>query len=165
MLKINKKGSLETKEILEVILAAAGILILVLLFFKLVFPYNPEKETAKAYFDDLKSKIAEVDAGHAEEFYMWQPEVDTKYFVVYFGQGTSFITPINGTSVKFSSIGNNENHICVCYVEKGSEKGICPSCMNLDLPIYGEESKFAVGREKIEIKKDNNNYFFITKKA
>jgi hypothetical protein len=106
----NKSASLETKEILELILAAAGIFILLFLFFKLFAPtYDPGKEAAKSYLDTFKQEIAKADKGQTGEFSFWQ---NSGTALVYFGARLMYTTSA-GVSFEMNSI--HKNYICMCY--------------------------------------------------
>ena len=61
-MRINKKASLETKEIIELILAGVGIFILIFLVWSLIAPdFNEDRETAKAYKESFEEIIGEVE--------------------------------------------------------------------------------------------------------
>ena len=81
-IKFNKKGELTTKEIIEFILAAAGIVILVILMYKLIFPFDKNAEAAKGYFDVLKEQIGVADKNAVGEIYLW--DSSTSVYIIYF---------------------------------------------------------------------------------
>ena len=79
---LNKKASLETHEILELILAAAGIIILVILLYQLFMPkFDKNEESAKSFFEQLKKEIARADSGEIGEFKIWG---NANIFLLYF---------------------------------------------------------------------------------
>lgn len=119
----NKRGELTTEEILKLILAAAGIFLLVFLMYKLISPnFNKNDETAKSYLDTLKKEIAKADAGQVGEFNMWQ--ANGHVGIVYFGN-KSYFTDSAGHKFFHSS---SQNTICACVVGTAT----CKECINLN---------------------------------
>jgi hypothetical protein len=156
---LNKKAELTTNEILEIILAAAGIIILVLLLYNLISPnFNKEEKTAESYFDSLKKAIEIADKGGTGTFSIWQPGGATNYYLIYFKEGISF----KQGDLNFLSLGANTNHICLCYTSK---ENICTFCENLKYPVKFSEtedfSQFIIQKEqKINIIKSTDEDFY-----
>ena len=51
---MNKRGELMTKEIIEIVLAAAGIVLMTMLMYSLIAPtFNELEKTSGAYFEDF----------------------------------------------------------------------------------------------------------------
>jgi len=155
---ISKRGELTTKEILEIILAVAVVLVMAFLLYKLISPsFNVVDETAKSYFESFE-KVIEDGGG---SFSMWQAEEEGKeFYLVYFQNRTSF-----KMRRSFYSLGENVNHVCVCYWEGGDAK--CESCGNLDMPLV-KDDKFwepwvVVVGEEIEIV-DKGEYYNVAVK-
>ena len=164
-MSLNKKGNLLSKNTLELILGGAIVLLLLVLLYNLIAPtFNVGDETAKSYFDSLEKEIALADSDKIGSFHMWQPEdKDDKreFFLVYFGNHSSF-----GTNLKFYSLGDNLNRICICYIEDGVDN--CKYCRNLAFPVLSDDAgegyvPWAVGlNEKLEITKKGDHYEFLT---
>jgi len=162
-IEIGKKAGTKMigRETVGLIIGLAVVVVLVLLMYSLIAPYfDKDKETAKSYFNTLKDEIEKADNGGGE-FMIWQKEEDTNFYLVYFGENKYF----DFGQIKFSSIGKNENHICICYVI--GKETFCRNCKNLDLPVrtdYFEEmgeSPRAVGfGEKLKITKEEGYYSF-----
>ena len=152
-----------SRETIGLILGVAVVILLALLMYMLIAPYfDKDKETAKSYFGTLEEEIGKAGQEGGGEFMMWQEEEKTKFYLVYFGERKYF----DYGNIKFSSFGNNENHICICYVKK-NEEPICDNCKNLNKPAtgffsseVGEQSKVAVKGDKLKITKDEDYYLF-----
>jgi hypothetical protein len=155
---MKKRGELSTKEILEIVLATACILILVLLLYNLIAPdYDKTEKTSESYFKNFEEAIDIADKGGTGSFSIWQEDKSAKYYLVYFEKKISF----NEGDLVFSSAGINENHICVCST---SEKNICNFCKNLNLPVKlgdNEVKQFSIGiNQKINIIKIKSEDFY-----
>lgn len=155
---LNKKAELTTNEILELILAIAGIAIVAILLYNLIAPtFNSEEKTAEAYFDTFKKAIQTAEKGGTGVFEIWQPESETNFYMVYFGTRISY----EKDDLTFFSLGNNINHFCLCY---SNEKEVsCNYCENLPYPLKKDEQSnpFHLGvNEKINIIKLPNEKFF-----
>jgi len=84
MRRINKKASLETKEILELILAAAAIVLVIVFFAKFFSPKQDiNKEAAKSFFETLSKAVAEAESKGKAQMQLWG---DGNIFIVYFGE-------------------------------------------------------------------------------
>lgn len=157
-----------TKEIMEIILGGAAVLLLIVLLYNLISPnFDVGDETAKVYFDSLEEQIAVADKeGGVGSFSIWLPrgEDDEKEFLlVYFGNHSSRKGPMR----TFYSLGNNVNHICICSWDEGEDK--CNYCKNLDLPVVRERDMgetWAVGiGPKFEIRKMEEVGYYEFKKV
>tara|TARA_Y100000310_G_C20685795_1_gene818881 strand:+ start:1239 stop:1739 length:501 start_codon:yes stop_codon:yes gene_type:complete len=150
------------RETIGLIIGLAIVILLVLLMYNLISPYfDKDKQTAESYFKTLEIEIGKAGQEGGGEFSMWQEEEDTKFYVVYFANRPNF----NYGDITFISSGNNENHICICYVDEG--KSVCDDCANLNFPAtgflsneVGEESKVAVRGDKLKITKQEEHYLF-----
>ena len=145
-----------TKEILEIILAAAGIILLAVLIYNLISPdFDKDEEAAKSYFASLEEQIGVADAGDVGRFSLWQDDgEDAEFFVVYFAD-----KPFWPADKKFHSWGNNVNHICVCYVE--GKLDTCGPCRDLNYPVKKDDSLegWAIAEgESIEINREGDFY-------
>ncbi|MFH1238321.1 MAG: hypothetical protein ABIH79_00240 [archaeon] len=159
---LNKRGELTTKEILEIILGAAAFLLLAVLLYNLISPnFDKGEETAESYFGSFKEQIVVADSGGVGSFSIWSPEDKEEkrnFYLVYFGSSSSY-----GNELKFYSLGDNLNHLCLCSREKdGSE---CGYCNNLEYPVFAvglsvdKDGRWAIGvGEKIEITKGDEVY-------
>ena len=154
-------GDITTKEILEVVLAAAAVLVLIVLAVALIWSsFDRDKETAKSYMETLKKEIARADDGKVGDFDMVTTrEGETRFFVVYFGEG--IVVPWDGMG--FRSVRENKNHICVCYLKNDAKKTECPVCEDLKYPAsYGKEGSFIIysADSVFTIKKGDGVYVF-----
>jgi len=178
---MNKIGGLTEEQIIELVLAVAGIAVLLLLFFSLYgsATYSKDAEGAKAYFDAFKKQIGVANNNGVGEFLIWDND---KIFLVYFGKHLKF--PFNSSGKDdensmhlFSVLGINENYICVCYDNGKGEDGktvfeekkykstSCDYCMSLAKPAEfsekNSEGMWAVGKGvKLNIIKQDNVYSF-----
>jgi hypothetical protein len=156
-----KKGELSTEELLELILAVAAVLIVTFLLYNLVSShYDKNEKIADTYFDLLVDEIAFADKGFIGSFSMWQhSDGDSVYFLVYFQNQSAY-----GTPTKFSSLGANLNHICICYLKDSDS--VCNSCVDLKYPVMfsdtvGVYSERAIeSKKKIDIKFEGDHYLF-----
>lgn len=157
-----KKGELTIKEIIETILGGAASILLVIFLYQWISPnYAIAGETSESYFDNFKEQVAIADSGDIGSFSIWLPENKKEkrsFYLVYFGSSSSY-----GSEMKFYSLGNNLNHICLCSLENKETK--CNYCKNLDYPVRGVEldvddsGRWAIGVwEKIEIIKTGEFY-------
>ena len=80
-------GDITTKEILEVVLGAAAVL--VVLAGALIWSnFDRDEKTTESYLDTLEKEIAKADDGKVGSFDMLTArEEETMFFVVYFGDG------------------------------------------------------------------------------
>lgn len=159
---VRKKAELTTKEILEIILGAAVFLVLAVFLYQLISPnFNKGDETVKSYFNNFKDQVAVADSGGVGSFSIWQPENKQgkrEFYLVYFGSSSSY-----GEGVKFYSLGNNLNTICVCSLEDRDTN--CNSCENLKYPVSpvglseDDYGRWAIGvGEKIKIVRKGGVY-------
>ena len=101
---MNKKGSLETKEIIELLLAAAAIVLLIILMVRILDPgVNKNEKAAISYLETLKDQLKEAEKGKEQEFELWQGD----FFLVYFDRKNEF----EWQEFQFSTFGNHENYI------------------------------------------------------
>jgi len=149
---VSKRGELTTTEIVEIVFGVAVVFVMAWLLYALISPgFDKTDETVQSYFDSFE-KVMEDGGG---SFLMWQPaDEDKEFYLVYF-QNRSFFEARR----KFYSLGNNVNHVCVCYWDGDDTK--CESCKNLDMPLVlgvaGESWVVNVG-ERIEIVKEEYYY-------
>jgi hypothetical protein len=163
-----KKAELTTEEILKLILAAAGIFLLVFLMYKLISPnFDKDNETAKAYLDTFKKEIAKVDAGQTGEFNMWQNASvgASRFSLVYFGDKRS-ISIINGENKpEVWSLGFiPKNTVCICYYDYNSHT--CKNCISLSSSARtdsGFNSGFFDQGTNVIINKSDGQYYFVKK--
>ncbi len=155
----NKKGELTTNEILEIVLAAAGIVILFILLYNLISPiFNKEEKTSESYFDSFIEAVGMADKGGTGTFSMWQSEEGVEYYLIYFKDSISY----NDNGREFFSMSRNEDHICLCYSKK---ENVCNFCENLKYPVkLGETEDFTQFSlkqgDKVDIIKLKNENFY-----
>ena len=156
----NKRGEMTTKEIIELVLSAAVIIVLVILFFTLLQPYfNQKDETSESYFNSLEDEIGIASGGEVGEFFIWDIESSDKasYHLVYFGNRLI----VSNEDIEFRSKGA-ENNICICSVSV--EKGVCNYCSSLNKPSSLDGNavgEFVISKgEKVLITETEDNYEF-----
>lgn len=176
----NKKASLETNEIIEIVLAAAGIFLLIVLFVSLynTLTYDKNDETAKAYIGVLNGAIKEADSGRMGEISFWQNDT---FSLAYMGNYVRFPF-INGEDKDenrflFKVPLNNKNYLCVCYNDGKGDEGYvieenkkykstnCKRCVSLNVQanaaIKNARGQWAfTGRMTIYVYKQGGEYFF-----
>jgi len=158
LLLLNKRANLVTDNTVELIIAAAGIVVLIFLLIALYSPtYDENAETAKSYFGMLNEQLSSADSGVEGSLTFWGPEPkDVKFYLAYFGSLSMF----DKGSLTFVTRRRNENAICVCYSVK--DKVTCKSCKELDLPVeYSGTAPWVISPvERLRITKTEDNYVF-----
>jgi len=169
-MQVGKKGDV-TNETVQLIVAAAGVIVLLLWFALLYNPgYDSANEIRESYFEMLEDAVAVADGGGKGEFYMIDlGEVDgedVEFYLVYFGSDVVF----KYESKSFARKGSGVNAICVCSWYEN--KGVCTDCSNLDLPatyIQGEGTSFYseslgkwafVQNDRLVVQKEGGKYVF-----
>jgi len=153
MIKSKKAITLTPNEIIELILAIAGMFLLIWLFISLVQTgWDVNKETAKSYMATLDKEIKKADGGKTGEFSLWQPDGDVKFYLVYFGDKRKY--DVDGISFKRKMFGFGSNAMCLCYVKEKIPS--CESCISLGYDVkfipekyaaYGTGSEFRITRD------------------
>jgi hypothetical protein len=155
-----KRANLVTDNTVELIIAAAGIVILIWLLIALYSPtYNENAEITKSYFQMFNEQVSSADSGVEGSLTFWGPESEeVKFYLAYFGGLSSFD---KGGQI-FTTRKKNENAICVCYVVKDSEKAVCKSCKDLDFPVeYSQSAPWILEEVKqLKINKVGEKYVF-----
>ncbi|MDH3353525.1 MAG: hypothetical protein OEL87_03690 [Nanoarchaeota archaeon] len=128
----SKRGGMVDKNLIELILAVAGVFLLVTLMVFLFSPgFDKEDKSSESYFNGLKDAINLADSGSQGEFFMMDMgDEDVDFYLVYFGGVSSFSDSLYG---KFSYLGSGKNAVCICY--KKGDLSMCRYCENLNLPI------------------------------
>lgn len=157
-MSINKKANIVTDNTVELIIAAAGIVVLIFLLIALYSPtYDENAETAKSYLQMLNEQLSSADSGVGGSLTFWAPEPeDINFYLVYFGEVSKF----EKENMNFVMRKRNENVICVCY---GNEDKInCNSCKELDLPVeFSESAPWILDEVKqLKITKVEDKYVF-----
>ena len=154
-MSLNKKASLETKEIIEVILAGVGMVFLIFLLWNIFSPsFDKDKETAKSYLNTFKNVMDDVDKIGYARFFLWGGEPKMVYF------GKTF--RISSGDDVFSRSNTKENYLCFCY-QKGegeNRRWVCENCVSLKYPVEFSNSGevFEEGWSFV-ITKVENKYF------
>ena len=163
-MSIGKKANLVTDNTVELIIAAAGIVVLIFLLIALYSPtYDENAETAKSYFGMLNEQLSSADSGIEGSVTFWGPESDgVKFYLVYFGSLSKFE---EDDDINFVARKRNENAICVCYGNK--DKMNCKNCKELDLPVeltlkgYSQPKPWAINPvRQLKVAKTGGNYVF-----
>lgn len=151
-----KRGALVDNEFIELILATACIIGMIFLLYNLIAPsFDKNDKTAEAYLNYFVEAVDAADKTGTGTFSIWQ-EDNVKFYLVYFGNKINL--EIGG--LKFNSVGNNKNHICVCYGEQ------CSRCTNLDYPVkFNDEGNSAelIRGLNLEVKKAGGFYIISRK--
>lgn len=156
-----KSGEQLNDNLFGLILGAAAIFILIILFIAMTDPFwNRGEQTAKSYWKMLNEKIEEANAGQVAEMEILPvSKQGVAIFIIYFN-GDFGIT-IN--SHTFFNPGE-QTDLAVCYSEKDENS----KCIKLPLKIPSTlekgEAKWWIGEGKeftIELKE--NKYVFKTK--
>lgn len=170
-MKKNKKAELTTKEIIELILGAAAIVVLVILITSILnSQWDKDEEIAKGYLDMLNSEVEIAEQGGTRVFGVYEYHKD--FVFIYFGSRTAVYVK-NKNYFKQEDI--MKNSACMCIETepelKPKEAGgrtfwDCKYCTSLDYPIsqnsltdnhldiwYGQ-------KYEITFDKDNKEYVF-----
>ncbi len=144
---------LVSDSIIELVIAIAGIVLLIYLTVALMAPgYDGDKEIAKSYFERLEGEIAVVDLGDVGEFVMFEREEGgPEFYLAYFGSVSDF----EFEGKYFSSPKVGDNVLCVCY--DVIEAVVCKYCIYSELPfsfngnksemqVFGEGNQFEIRR-------------------
>lgn len=132
----SKSGEMVNREIIELLIAAAGIVMIILLFYNLIAPSQDKVDkTSEVFFDLFVDQISVVDDGRVGEFSIWQEPEDVKLFLIYFGnvdgnkERLTFIKDkrLYEPLVKYQY--DHKNVYCVCSKEKKNHG--CSYCANL----------------------------------
>ncbi|MFH0711602.1 MAG: hypothetical protein V1889_00585 [archaeon] len=149
---LNKKGDLTTGEILEIVLAAAVVLVLAFLLYKLISPsFDVGEKTAESYRDSFLAQVGVADSGSVGEFSIWQVSEKNDFYLVYFGDKKN-------VESRFFCLDNNVNKFCICYGRKGKYE--CSRCGELGRSALmdGASSWVLNPIDKIEIKLKEDVY-------
>ena len=157
-MSLNKRANLVTDNTVELIIAAAGIVVLVFLLIALYDPsYDENPKIAKSYLGMLNEQLSSADAGQEGSLTFWGVDTeDVKFYLVYFNSSSSY----RKGDLVFTTRKRNENAICVCY---GDENKIhCKDCKELDLPVeYSQSAPWILNPVKqLKITKVGDKYVF-----
>ena len=156
-MKSNKRALL-ANETLGLVLGAAVVAILVILFFAIFSPmFDKEKETGKAYINSLKVEIAKVDSGGVGSFKMiflrdgGDDRVDS-YLINFGGNYGMRIREHTFLAPTF-----DKNLLCVCTWSK-KVGSVCGSdqCLTLKAPAILKESSGTIIEGKWGVVQDQN---------
>jgi hypothetical protein len=158
VIKMNKRGDLTIEQVVKLILAGAGVAVLVLLFWALFSTsFDEEGEIAKTSLKGFKNAIDEVNDAGFSRFALWGGESK----MVYFGDRRRIVEH-NGNVFFRASVGINV--LCFCYIPKGSssKEWKCESCEDFDKPMIFTFGGVPLGGEMIF---EEGNAFDITEGA
>jgi hypothetical protein len=160
-----KKGTaLVSDETLELILAGAGVILLLFLLYILISPYfSKQDETLKSYLQSLNSEIGKANSGGVGEFMIYQ---DNDVYLVYFGNKS--VAGLTGENWRFFMKKSYKNNICFCRKTDVVDNKACNPkfCTSLDraaVLINNSEadSRFIVSYyQKLTIKKGDGSWIF-----
>jgi len=153
----NKKGTTFTwNNLLSLLLAAAGIFLIVMFLWNLFYPvFDRTDERSESYFEGLERSISEVDSYGTAEYHPLRME-DGGYYLVYFGERARHMEG----DKKFISKKADENTLCICSYD--GQESRCDNCMELDNPGAFEDLEtwaVEVGT-KLLVKKGEESYEF-----
>lgn len=121
-----KRGELTVDSIVGLIIAVAGVVILVILASNMINPgYNEEDEIAKAYFERVEKS---VEDGSGEIVMLDRGADEEDFYLVYFGSAASIV---RGDKI-FQAKNSGKSVFCVCYDKL--DNVFCRYCEDLDLP-------------------------------
>lgn len=165
-----KKAELTTKEIIELILAAAAIIVLVILVTSILnSQWDRDEEIAKGYLDMLNTELDVAEQGGTGLFRVYENHED--FVLIYFGSRTAvYVTEKN----YFKQDDIMKNSACMCIEKDRAPKEAegrtfwyCEYCTSLDYPI--SQSSLTDNHldiwftQKYEISFDNNNEEYLFK--
>jgi len=163
MRKMAEKAEITSEQIVKIILAGAGIALLIILFISLYNMANvdKDKETAKSYLKSFKDALSTADESGKAEFEIWQAETNANFYLVYFGNYQRIAWNGNDfyTSKKYNS------QVCACYLK--NKQVVCDekACENIGNKIVNNgltssaDGMWVIGyKEKIEITKQGSDY-------
>lgn len=127
---MSKRGNVEIKEIIEVLIAVVAVGFLIVLMVRIFSPTLTVPElTAKNYLESLETSLNEAKKTGSSEFFMYSSEPNP-YFLVYFGEGYSFDTFVVFDNMCSSIEGQvsqvtfninpdkaKKNNLCICYID------------------------------------------------
>ncbi len=166
----DRRGEMVTKEIIELLIAAAGIITIILLFYNFIAPSGDIIDrNSEAFFDMFVDQISVVDNGGEGEFSIWQKTEGADLFLIYFGNRTGNKIPLrfNISGERFEPYGKYEldykNVYCMCSLKSGIPW--CSYCANLANiasldGTYGGAWSLKYN-EKIKMKFENGFYNFM----
>jgi len=165
---MNKQAEMLTDNLVQLILVAAGIFLLVMLFWTLLEPnFNKADEIAKVYFEDLEEQLGIAKGGGVGNFYMLRDTSDEEYYVVYMGDNGIYTEGEEGKT--FLAFKDVPNFLCLCFWDRENDLGDCKNCVQLESGAIfkgSSEDSWIIGRGNI-IKinfKDGKYYFSVEKK-
>ena len=165
----SKGGEMITKEIIELLIAAAGIIVIILLFYSLISPSDSKiMQSSEAFFDLFVDQISVVDGGGVGEFSIWQETDGADLFLIYFGNKNGNQVRLDfyieeeryEPTVKYQR--DHKNVYCVCSLENKIPG--CYHCANL-ANIASLDGTTGISwslkyPEKIKMKFENGFYNF-----
>ena len=156
---MRKRGEMVGSTAIEVIIAIAGIGLLIFLATLLINPgYSKEGEIAKGYLEGVQRAVK--DGGYV--MLMDREEGALEFYLVYFGSAIDWRYFSDDDA--FSSSKAGKNVICVCYREK--KVNVCEFCEDLDKParsVGGDEhgEQWVIGSDnRMKVFDGGANYVF-----
>ena len=174
---MNKRGKIEIKEIIEVLLAAACVTLLIILMIRVFSPTISVSElAAKNYLESLEIALDEAKETGSSEFLMYLSEPNP-YFLVYFGEGYSFDYDYLATfwcggsstlDVSFKPTKAKKNSLCICHIDsKDSLKNIddleviCKYCIQEKIDNSLIASQSITEEDAVYYYNSKNNFSYI----
>jgi len=129
MSQLNKKGMLPT-ELVQLILAVAGAVIVFIIFYAFFVPdFNKTDKTSEAYFNIVTEKLTAAEKGTTQLMAGLSAQEDVEHYLVYFGEENF----LELTSKKiFVAKENVPNQLCICSIDENTIK--CNYCTSLQKP-------------------------------
>ena len=156
-MSLNKRGVL-LDTIIKVIIAGAGIFVLISLLFALYSPvYDEDGESAESYLKMFNEQLSLADSGGEGSLTFWG-QGETKFYLVYLKSLSSFTD--DDKDLTFVRARRNENVICVCYGDEG--KMTCDDCKELDflIELDGKDDSWALNPVRLKMVKSEGKYVF-----
>ncbi len=160
---MRKKGEMVGDAAIELIIAVAVAMVLILLIVKLYNPgYDEADEIAKSYFETLKDGVSE---GGGEILMLDRGSDGFKFYLAYFGGAGSLSFVVEEGERVFVPKVVGGHVVCVCYDR--AENVVCRHCEDLDLPTRSvggivKENVFWVieDGDRVEVEKKEGIYVF-----
>jgi hypothetical protein len=133
-MSIGKRGEIVSDSAIELIIAAAASVVLILLIVSVYDPsYDHGDEIAKSYFERLKEGI---DAGSGDILMLDRGSKGLNFYLIYFADIGSLPFILDGKTQLLVPKKSGDHVVCICYDKVGGV--FCGHCENLDLPAFSD---------------------------
>lgn len=151
-----KRGNIIFNNLLGLIIAAAGILILISLFFQLINPtYEVKTETLKGYNSILREGLREADdSGMSEISFFVNPHLRNTYFLAYFGEKRVYSDVHYGSNVEddgsllFRTSFTKKDYFADFFVYETTDSNVCLCYVDTE-PVKTSEASFEINHSQV----------------